>query len=816
MIEILGTIASIRQLVNTALKARKYLKDFRNAPAEQQKLFTEMEDLNPLLAELQNRVSASPSTSTLQHITAPLTRFNTTLERFNAKFRPADGGDGQWSNKEYANEFESIKSLITVWLAVDISCNVGHQQNDILTTVAQHVQAQQLRFSARTGEWLLADPRFKSWELESGKILWCRGMPGAGKTVLSSIVVNHLEADLRTDSIGIACIYLNHKETDTHTVLNLVASLCKQLLVDKPIPSTLMEMYLRHSPRGTRPCLDETLNALRFVMAEYAKIYLVVDALDEYPEDERNALLEYLSTITLGPPIINLLMTSRPNITLTPFFSDVNVLEIRATNDDIRQYVETHIRKSSRLSRHVQTRPELCAEISSKIIANVQGMFLLAKLHMDSLTTKHTVSAVRETLQQLPKDLNHAFDSTIERISQQNTDDKEVARLALIWVAYSKRPLTVPEFLEALAIEPDTTTLDVDNVLDIDIVLSVCGGLVIVNEELSAVRLVHYTAQHYLDGIRTDQFPDAHAIIASRCFTYLSFKEFPTINHPTIRVDKPEGQSCETSIPSIQPYCFQHAADASGLYPHWRASPWNYPHWPSSPSLLWISAASNLVAIAEHLLMKECIGGHFGTALQASADHGSNSMVQLLIELGANAAVFSAHTPVQTSSKSGPKGCVRDEGTRIGITDGIVQRTRLLVKLLIDNGADVNSRGGHYGTALQAASAMGHEGRFGTALHAASDLGHETVVRLLIEKGAEVNLRVRDHGTALQKASARKRRFGSALEAASYSGHESIVHVDPQGEHFVLALNAASKKGHREVVHFLMDASARLSSLLTR
>ncbi|KAF7374370.1 ANK-REP-REGION domain-containing protein [Mycena sanguinolenta] len=159
MAEILGTIATILQLVDTVLKAREYVKDFRHAPAEQQKLFNEMEDLKPLLEELEKRVAASPSTSTLQQITPPLARFHTTLESFLAKFRPADG---QWSklskqltwtlwnkkeSKDYVDEIENIKSLITVWLAVEIS-DVGHQQNDILSTVAEHVHAQQVRFSA--------------------------------------------------------------------------------------------------------------------------------------------------------------------------------------------------------------------------------------------------------------------------------------------------------------------------------------------------------------------------------------------------------------------------------------------------------------------------------------------------------------------------------------------------------------------------------------------------------------------------------------------------------------------------------------------
>ncbi|KAF7374372.1 Ankyrin [Mycena sanguinolenta] len=538
---------------------------------------------------------------------------------------------------------------------------------------------------------------------------------GAGKTILLSVVVNHLE--LQPGSIGVACIYLNHKETDAHTISDLLGSLCKQLLVNKPIPTAVKELYHYHFPRGTRPSVDEILNSLRSVVVQYAKIYLVVDALDEYPEEGRNTLLEYLSTIIVGPSIVNLLMTSRPNITLTSF-SDVMLLEIQASDDDIRQYVEMHIKKSSRLSRHAQSRPELRDEISSEIIVNVRGICIWTPL-----TTKNTVSAVRETLRQLPKDLNRAFDSTIERINQQNIDDKQVAHLALIWVAYSKRPLTVPEFLEALAIEPDATTLDVDNLLDINIVLSVCGGLITVDDKLSAVRLVHYTAQHYLDSIQTVQFPDAHTIIASRCFTYLSFEEFPTIDHSirarvglipfepesleedaeddnddipirveSIDIDEPEsqeedeeeadgeaeadflkpmpsaklrvsefkinGRAAPAGFPFLQysQYCFQHAADAHGLYLQNRirsfvkrlcerksvfasftVAPWNHPQWPSSPSMLWISAASNMIAVAGHLLAEEALTKNaLSLPLRAASYFGHVEMVELLCKFGAD------------------------------------------------------------------------------------------------------------------------------------------------------------------------------------
>ena len=86
----------------------------------------------------------------------------------------------------------------------------------------------------------------------------------------------------------------------------------------------------------------------------------------------------------------------------------------------------------------------------------------------------------------------------------------------------------------------------------------------------------------------------------------------------------------------------------------------------------------------------------------------------------------------------------------------------------MDNGADINAKGGEYGTALQAAALKSRMrsirllldkgadvnaeggGGYGTALQAASYACHLEVVKLLLEKGANVNARSGKYGTALQ------------------------------------------------------------------
>ncbi|KAJ6546724.1 ankyrin repeat-containing domain protein [Mycena vulgaris] len=711
-----------------------------------------------------------------------------------------------------------------------------------------------------TGEWLLVDTQFQEWNSGSGKILWCRGMAGAGKTVLVSMVVDHLRGGVQDGKTCVACIYLNHKETSTHTTPNLFTSLWKQL-VGKPIPPEATQLYDNHHERSSKPSLDEILQILRSAIAEYSKVYLIIDALDEYPEPQRNILLEYLSTM-IGPTI-NLMLTSRPHIALQPSFPKLDILEIRAAEDDICRYIEMRVLKSPRLSKHVRTRPELHGEIRSKILTNVEGMFLLAKLHIESLATKNTVKAVREALQHLPQDLNHTYDEAMERINHQSVDDRQLALLVLTWAAYAVRPLSVAELREALAVEPGTTTLDVDNLLDIDIILSVCAGLITVDEIKSAVRLIHYSTQDYFDRIRLVQFPDAHTTIPATCLTYLSFTDFSNLPDS---LDDCQKMMLEHPLLSYSSYCLMHAAGDPELRlqneiifflkraSSWRhlwfsvlygrlEPPWNHPGWEHiSAWPLCVSAAFNLLGIASHLLTEEPvqINDSFD-ALCVASYYGHLEMVQLLVKYGADMEHDTQGRlaeALQAAAEAGHEAVVRvliEAGADVNMRGGLYETALIaaarggqepLVRLLMKNGADLYSEAKYYGTALHAASAKGHElvamvqllinmgadvnaegPHSGTALQAAAHGGHESVVRLLIEMGANVNMRGGEF-------------MGTPLQAASATGHESVARlliekgadVNAFGGFRGTALQAASLHGHESVVQLLIDNDADVNA----
>ncbi|KAJ7179740.1 hypothetical protein C8R46DRAFT_887072 [Mycena filopes] len=311
-----------------------------------------------------------------------------------------------------------------------------------------------------TGGWLLVHPHFQEWKEGLGRTLWCSGIPGAGKTVLASMVVDHLS---QGPTARTACIYLNHKETKLQTPANLLAGIWRQLVIAGRDISDVKTLYQKHWEKQTTPSLAEIVNIVRREIAMF-KVYIVVDAVDEYPEALQQILLPALTE--LGHTC-NLMMTSRPHITPSSAFQNIKFLEIHADMDDIQGYVNMEIDKSPHLSKFVQNQPALMQEIHARISGRADGMFLLAKLHMTVLAEQRTPKKVWMTLDNLPKTLAETYADAMRRIDTQSEGDKQIAQAVLTWVTHAKEVLSVEDLRVALAIEPGTKELDDDDLLDI-------------------------------------------------------------------------------------------------------------------------------------------------------------------------------------------------------------------------------------------------------------------------------------------------------------------------------------------------------------
>lgn len=114
----------------------------------------------------------------------------------------------------------------------------------------------------------------------------------------------------------------------------------------------------------------------------------------------------------------------------------------------------------------------------------------------------------------------------MERIEGQLPDSRELSKQALAWITCSKRPLTTLELQHALAVEIGQTSLDEENIPEIEDVVSVCAGLVAIDEGSGIIRLVHYTTQEYFDRTWDSWFHNAQEDITKTCVTYLLFSTF--------------------------------------------------------------------------------------------------------------------------------------------------------------------------------------------------------------------------------------------------------------------------------------------------
>jgi pyrrolidone-carboxylate peptidase len=157
------------------------------------------------------------------------------------------------------------------------------------------------------------------------------------------------------------------------TTSNLLAGIWRQLVLGKPIASTSLlvvrKLFQKHSEKRTKPELAQIHEVVRLAIAQWSRVYIVVDALDETPEDNRQRLLKYLTD--LGPAVC-LMLTSRHDVSLRNITTER--FDIRVPEEDIQKYVEHQINESTQLSLYIETRLQLREEIIAKILENADRM----------------------------------------------------------------------------------------------------------------------------------------------------------------------------------------------------------------------------------------------------------------------------------------------------------------------------------------------------------------------------------------------------------------------------------------------------------
>ncbi|RDW77988.1 hypothetical protein BP5796_05840 [Coleophoma crateriformis] len=752
-------------------------------------------------------------------------------------------GEARKEQQEW--HYADTKTLSAIKCGVDQSNRWQENRDlqDILNWITPiDYAAQQSDFVSRqqdgTGQWLLDSVEFQTWLQTPKKTLFCPGIPGAGKTILTSIVVEELKSRFVDDrSIGIAYLYCNFRRQDKQNTKDLLSSLLRQLSEGQTfLPGIVKDLHKRHESERTSPSLDEVSKAIKSVTSLYSRAFIVIDALDECQQGCRKSLLSEISSLQTDCEV-NFFTTSRFIPDITRIFDGGLWLEIRASKGDIERYLDAHMADLSTFDEWDQ---KLQDEIKTRISDAVDGMFLLAQIYLSSLDDKTTPRAVRTALIQFRKQipgssedqkrevLDKAYSDAMERINAQKLGFRRLAQKVLSWITCAKRPLTTVELLHALAIEVGDSKLHEDNFERIERLISVCAGLVTVDEESSIVRLVHYTTQEYFEHTQDHWFPNAEINITETCIAYLSFDIF---EHGSCQTD----DAFEKRLRSNQ--FFDYAARNWGH--HARKAP-NLNQALINCILNFLKSQDNIDASSQGLLATKRYTSHRGysqeipkrmTGLHLLGYFGEKIVIQLLLEKGAEIEAKDTYgrTALSYAASEGHEAVVKlllEKGAEIEakITYG---RTALsggheaVVKLLLEKGAEIEAKDTHGQTALSYATNWGHEAIVKLLLEKGAEIeakdsedgrtpfmyaareGHEAVVKLLLEKGAEIEAKDSEDGwTPLMYAA--KRGQEAVVKLLLEKGAE-IEAKDTDGR---TALSYATEWGHEAVVKLLLEKGA--------
>ncbi|KAK0308799.1 hypothetical protein LTR01_004678 [Friedmanniomyces endolithicus] len=716
---------------------------------------------------------------------------------------------------------------IKSWLApVDVSTNYNEART-------QH--------HLGTGRWFLESEEYAQWKTHDKGVLWLHGIPGCGKTIMSSSVIEDLRTAGESSKRVVLYFFFDANDSAKQSVDKMVRSLVFQLY--RHAESTrkhVEQLYLSCESGREQPSTRTLLDTWEMMAENIGDPYVVLDALDECKT--RSDLLLQLPRLQFGR--VCLLVTSRTEediaSSLREWIPPSNAVSVRQgpVDVDIREVVRNRIATDPKL-RRFQSRPDVCTEIETRLMEKADGMFRWAVCQLDALQACLDLPSLREALQSLPAGLNETYARILRGIPEMH---KARAIRILQFLTFAENPLRLEEIVDAIAVNLEhTPAFEPENrLLDPKEIAGYCSSLAkfttrrsykykedvdkdtqirehIYNlehpgedadedavfdcEEVVELQLAHASVNDYLVSNQVpDDFKDALSLeTAHRAIADISVAYLMTATHTF------EGPDNSSSLPFLQ-YCAdswtQHAAIAETVIK--RCSPWTIRLFTASKEFeYWAGLHRGHMYFAED--------SDTLLPLSFAAYYGLQESVKMLLETGINVDAV-------------------DYG---GDVNALVIASRqghaTIVRLLLAKGARLFA-----GLALQSACDYGNEevvqllletGAVASdALYVASLRGHEAVVRLLLEQGADIEKR----SDALLQASSQGHEetvrlllvnadvdayagFVDALETACIGGHEAVVRLLLEKGACINdseALRVAGDGGHEAVVRLLLQEGA--------
>lgn len=450
----------------------------------------------------------------------------------------------QNSNSAISEQLKSLQHLLSGTRSL-INQQELRKHEDQLATVRDwisgirvtrfHERAYQTHLeSIGTGSWILEDDRLQHWlyeDLPRKPMLWMHGIPGAGKTILASVIV---ETCKHVPDSSTVYFYCQHDDDRTCTSIGILQGLLSQAIDQRPDLTPYFDEQRQH---GGGPVLELERLARRLmevVCHGSNRRYIVIDGLDECTSYNRSQVLSFFADLmqdvdSKAPGKNRLLVVSQNE-------PDIKRALVRAQDFELRQ---EHNRSDiehfvTRWARKIRDKFGLNNEqedhIKTKTCLQAAGQFLYAALVVKNLHAQPSVYDLISEIQdsRFPKELAEAYERIISRI-RQNTGDKEwdLTKRVLGWMTCAARPLRWYEMQGAISISLDrneaTPSFNHDRRLR-NHVQNTCGALVMVLDD--RICLVHGTARQFIAESKHIDAPKVECEMATLCIQYLSFACF--------------------------------------------------------------------------------------------------------------------------------------------------------------------------------------------------------------------------------------------------------------------------------------------------
>ncbi|GKT61158.1 vegetative incompatibility protein HET-E-1 [Colletotrichum tofieldiae] len=374
--------------------------------------------------------------------------------------------------------------------------------------------------------WVLDNPDFCRWRDDPvQRLLWVKGDPGKGKTMLFCGIIDELEA---TRPPGRVLSYFFCQATDER--LNTATAVLRGLifmLLDQD-PALVSHMKKKYDVAGK--ALFEDANAWQAMSeiltnmlhdSKLQGVCLLVDALDECSTglDQLLDLITETSQSTGAKWLVSSRNWSRIDERLRTVAQRLS-LEVNAKS--VSKAVTSYITfKMSQLIQRKGYRDEIASELSQYLLSNADGTFLWVALVCQELEKTQHWKALQK-IRSFPPGLDAFYERMMQQIDGE--EDAELCRQILALVATTYRPLSLAE-CTTLIEECCDLADDPESLQDI---INLCGSFLTIRED--TVYFAHQSAKDFLlnkeytafDQILPSGIAHQHHIIFSRSLEMLS------------------------------------------------------------------------------------------------------------------------------------------------------------------------------------------------------------------------------------------------------------------------------------------------------